>query len=140
MRRPSANDLLALLAFGTPMLLAVNLPPSPTLFNQCVAIGLQGAWITQQCRARSGSVERGAHALLAALAAYALGVLAALAWGLPITIATGLLGVIACAVLAVVSCANRPEASAVPALRSMAFALMVAGMINALIGAVQVFA
>jgi O-antigen ligase len=34
----------AVLPIAAPMLLAVNLPPSPTLLNQCVAIALWGAW------------------------------------------------------------------------------------------------
>jgi hypothetical protein len=142
MQRPSTNDLLALVAFGTPMLLALNFPPSPTLLNQCVAIGFQGAWIALQGQIETRTViGRGAVALITALVACALAVVGALVAGLPVTIALGLLGVLASSALAVVgSAATRSSAQIVAGLGSIAFALTVAGLISAAIGCVQVFA
>jgi O-antigen ligase len=142
MRWRCASNLLAFAAFGGPMLLALNAPPSPTLLSQCIAIALQGAWVALQGRTGTlPGVGRGAGVLVAAVAAYGLALVPAMAAGLPATIALGLLGVLLAAMhVSFAASADAPAAHSVASLRCLGFALAAAGLLSALIACVQVFA
>jgi hypothetical protein len=127
-------------AFGTPMLLALNWPPSPTLWNQCAAIGLQGAWIALQFRScASFRSSRHSRESTAVLALCALALAAAISAGLPASIGWGMLGVVAAASFAIVSGSALPRTEGVRVLRALAVALTAAGLLNALISCAQVF-
>ena len=125
-----------------PGLIAYNLPPSPTLFNQAAALGLWGLAMAALAPACTGSL-RGTASRSAALVAALLLVAAAallssavgvLPWAMSLS-AAGLL--VATAGLALGAVALRPT----PALMSAFFAAwVVAGVCSSVIGMVQVFA
>ena len=125
-----------------PGLIAYNLPPSPTLFNQAAAIGLWGlvmAALAPQCAASLRTAADRSGALLAALGLVAAAALlscalGALPWaiGLP---AAGLL--LITMALALCGAALAPG----PALLTAFFgAWVAAGLCSSLVAVVQVFA
>ena len=132
----------AVAAASGPVLLAVNLPPSPTLLNQALAVAMWG-WFAAQAGALAPArgALRDAAALLAALAAVAAGVL--WSWGpgfLPAGLAMSALGMLAFAgLLAVCGAAQRRAADAVHVFALFGTGWVVAGLLCTAVAFIQVF-
>ena len=144
--RPTAASLaLALAAVALPTLIAYNLPPSATFFNQAAAFIGWGAWVVLLAGAPgvtlAGPWRGGLRALLAAFALLALAALAAPLWAaLPWTLALSSLGTIAAAaIVAAAGAALARAGRAAQAFEALCAALLAAGVIGALIGILQVF-
>jgi hypothetical protein len=127
--------------------LAVNLPPSATFLNQAAAVS---GWVCSQpfCMGHawpSAPSMRWGVGLRALLAAVAL-LMAACAgsWmmtGLPSSLTLSALGLLAAAALvACVGAAAMSSGQGAVAFRAFCIALVMAGILSAAIGAVQVFA
>ncbi|MBE7419878.1 MAG: O-antigen ligase C-terminal domain-containing protein [Ideonella sp.] len=132
----------ALLAVAAPLLLAVSEPPSPTLLNQCASLALMGLWVGVIGTRCGRAWWRDVAALLVALAAIGVCLLWSQARGLPLPIAAGNAAAIAaCAVLVCAgNAAGRGSGNPAQWFVDFAWALCIAGVLNALIGCIQVFA
>jgi len=137
----------AVLAAAAPSLLAVNVPPSPTFLNQALALLLWGGFVALAALLAPAPRPLRAAALDAALPLAALGGLAAAvlwSWGpgaLPAGLALSGLGLLlACVVLLLGGAAAQgsPRASELFALFCAGW--VAAGVLDAAIGALQVFA
>lgn len=142
MSRSSDSALIAwvALAAGTvPPLLAVNLPPAPTMLNQCAALALWGWWVAALAPAR---LPREAWPLTAAIALVALAALWSMTGGsLPASLGLSAIGALAAALLlawAGADAARRDDGAAVFA--AFADGLLAAGLLSALVALAQVFA
>ena len=129
------------LAFAAPLLMALNMPPSPTLLNELASLGFAGAWLTLLARDLRGMAATAIPVLQWAVGALLLGLLWSLAKALPLSIALGIGAPLAAAGLlaqAGARVAQHPDKTT----RYVEFcwALCVAGLLSAAIGAVQVFA
>jgi O-antigen ligase len=145
-RQPIRPDSVALACFAIafPTLIAFNVPPSATFFNQAAALVGWGAWLTwlmasierQRWRAGSGIV-----ALLAAFGLLLLASLAAPLWAsLPWPLALSSAGMIIAAALATWSAATLQHAgSGWVTFRTFCLALLIAAIASAVIGLIQVF-
>jgi len=129
----------AALAAAAPALLAYNLSPSPTFLNQALALGLWGVFVALAPASRAG---RGAWMVQAAL-----GVMAAAAlwsWGpggLPASLALSAGGLMAAAAVMVAAGAGaRCAASAEDVFALFCMGWLLAGVLNAGVAVVQVFA
>jgi O-antigen ligase len=124
-------------AVTLPTLLAFNLPPSPTLFNQLASLALWG-WLVVTLALRASPTMPGSPwTLSAALAVAAAGVL--WSWGpgaLPTGLALSALSLLAASVLLAFSGTRGGTAAA----QSFFIAWLVAGLFGTAIGIVQVFA
>ncbi len=139
----------ACLAVVFPTLLAFNLPPSPTFFNQAAAFVGWGVWglllsSTATAAVRPppiGPAEPGHAALLAALAVMAVAAAVSPLWAaLPWTLALSSLGTLAATMLVVMLGASLTRRGrGVAAFHAFCGALLVAGVLGAAIGGVQVF-
>jgi O-antigen ligase len=128
-------------AVALPALLAYNLPPSSTMLNQCLAVGLWGAWMAVAPRdgtpppMRPGLPGAMLLALAAALAASGL-------WaGLPATILGPLMALVLFSIALAsfgASQARRPDGSAVFA--CFAIGLAVTAVVSSGVAIVQAFA
>src|SRR5512138_2240216 len=130
------------LAVALPLLWAFNLPPSPTLLNECVALGLWGAAIVCLSWRRLHAHRPWAGEwrwLGAALMLTALGVIASIARGLPLGIAIGLLASLLAAMAVAGVGAAALGASDGADVHPIWIALAAAGALSAAIGCVQVF-
>ena len=141
--RPDAASPWPLLAAGlltaAPPLLAYNTAPSPTLINQCLAMGLWGGFVLM---AAPGGVSLRAWPLQAALLALLAGVL--WSWGpgmLPSAIAASSLAMLGAAmVLAWTGTQAAQRADGVGVFVAFAWGLLAAGLLSAGVAVVQVFA
>jgi len=140
--------LLACVAAATgPSLLAYNVSPSPTLLNQALALALWGGFVAVAASAPAGGrcLRDAARALALPLAALGL-VLAGVLWSwgpgaLPSGLALSAVGLLLAAVLLLFSgAAARASEAAVPLFACFCAGWVVAGVLNAGIGIVQVFA
>lgn len=129
----------AMLAVAAPPLLAYNQAPSATALNQCLAVFGWGVFMVALRPA--GAAVHG-RALLAALALMLLGVAASWGFGtLPLSLGLSALGLLASAmVVAWGGVAAASSAGAERAFTAFAAALAIAGVLSALVAAVQVFA
>jgi O-antigen ligase len=131
--------LAASLAAAAPTLLAYNVSPSPTFYNQALALALWGVWVLVSAPTAPG---RGLLPVWLALGLMAAATVAS--WGpggLPASLALSSLGLLAAAGLLLAAGAGarrRPEADSLFAAFCWAYAI--AGLLNALVAAVQVFA
>ena len=136
----AAGPLLAalLLAASVPTLLAFHQPPSATLLNQCLAVALWGGVVVVL---PPGRMRRSGGPLLAALGVLAAGVaVSSGGGGLPLSLALLALGMLAGTALMVISgadAAGGPQAA--PAFAALAAGLLLAGLLGALVAAIQVF-
>ncbi len=146
MPHPSSGTGLApllscLLAATLPTLVAMHQPPSATLLNQCLAVGLWGCLVAVLAPRLTDGL-RAAGALLAALAL--VGLAAAASWGwatLPRSLAWQALGLIAGAALMVTAGAAVARAGrGVALLTALAWGLLAGGLLNLGVALVQVFA
>ena len=132
-------------AVALPTLIAYNLPPSATFLNQAAALVGWGIWLLVLASAIPPGALRGARApapLWAALGLLLLAGLASPLWtGLPWSLALSSAGALFAAGLAAV-CATALQRSGLgpAAFRAFCIALLVAGVLGAAIGLVQVFA
>lgn len=126
------------LACAAPALLAHNLPPSPTLLNQCLALALWGAVVL----VLPPTLASGTRVLLTALGLLIASALASCLWGtLPAAISLSAAAVLAASMVvshAGGASARRYDASYIFA--AFAIGLAVAGVASALVACVQVFA
>lgn len=138
--RLSPRILLAVAAAAGPSLLAYNVPPSPTVLNQALALALWGGFVVA-CRPQSMGGGRGVQALYLAL--LLLLAAAALSWGpgsLPTGLALSAIGLIVAAGVMAASGAAAPAQPDAPALfGDYCVGFAVAGALNVVIAMVQVF-
>jgi len=136
---------MAVLAVAVPTLIAFNVAPSATFFNQAAALVGWGGFLIVLATClpvdlwpRSG----GALALLAALTLTALSALFASVFSaVPSTLSLSAAGTILPAMLVVAIAASAQRAGvAEPAFRAFCIGLVVAGIASTLIGLVQMFA
>ncbi|MCG3190599.1 MAG: hypothetical protein LKCHEGNO_03349 [Burkholderiaceae bacterium] len=136
-----ARAIVTSLAVAAPMLLAFNAPPSPTVLNGLLSIGLWGIVLTtlrRQPRAPSGA----AVTLLAAAVCVVLAaLLSAVIGALPASIAAGSVASIGAASLVMLAAATASDRSDRKALSDgFWWGLVVAGVLSAAIAMIQVFA
>ncbi|MDH5537804.1 MAG: Wzy polymerase domain-containing protein [Rhizobacter sp.] len=132
-------------AIAVPTLIAYNLPPSVTFFNQAASVFGWGVWLAALVLAlpRSAlSMTDGLGALLWALCLVLLADLATPLWtGQPWALSLSAAGLIVAAGLVTVVASSLARAGiALPAFRAMCLALVLAGVASSLIGIVQVAA
>lgn len=144
--RPLATlPLLACIALVLPALLAYNLPPSATFFNQAAAFIGWGAWLIALASLwplRAGVLTRPAvAALLGALGLLAAAALAAPLWsGAPSTLSMSALGMLAAAALvALVAAAVQDAGRGEDAFAAFGLGLVVAGALSAVIAVLQIY-
>ena len=133
---PGASTLALLFAVAAPPLLAFNLSPSATLLNQLLAFFGWGL-VLMGAGAPWGDALQRARWALCALAGLGVGVLWSMARELPGTLGASALATLAVSALVLASAAGRPDDRAA---HDVASALLVAGVLSALIGLLQVFA
>ena len=141
----SALAIGAVSAVAVPTLIAFNVAPSATFFNQAAALVGWGGFLIVLATCLPGSAwprSRAALALLAAMTLTALSALAASVFGaVPSTLSLSAVGAILAAVLVIAIAASTQRAGlAGVAFRAFCIALVVAGIASALVGLVQVFA
>ena len=131
--------LVAAAAAAAPSLLAYNLSPSPTFLNQALALALWGWFIALSAAPASG---RGPVPACAALGLVAAAVLGSWVLGaLPSTFALSALGMLAAAALLLAAGSGaRRSAEPLDLFTAFCVAWLAAGLLNAAVGAVQVFA
>jgi len=137
--------ILASMAVAFPTLVAFNLAPSATFFNQAAAfVGwggfllVLGTGLAQSARPRSsGSLALIASLTILVLAALAASLFAGAPWSLSLSSAGTILAAVL--VLAVGACVARAGLG-IPAFRAFCIALVVAGVASSAIGLVQVLA
>lgn len=137
-------DVVIVLAVVVPTLLAFNLPPSSTFFNQAAALVGWGAFVvslTTITRWPAASLRRDLWVLLAPLAILAAAAAASIELnGLPSSLGLSAVGAILAAALAVVAgAAVRQSGSAHDVFRGFCIALVIAGLLGAVIGSIQIF-
>jgi O-antigen ligase len=134
---------------SAPALLAFNLPPSATFFNQAAALVGWGGFLLVvadalpgRARDRSRVGDSGLLAVLAALALLLAASLASPLWaGLPWSLALSGAGLIAAAALAAwVGASAQSAGFGASAFRALCIGMLVAGVASSAIGVVQVFA
>ena len=130
------------LAVAVPVLLAYNLPPSATFFNQAAALLGWGAWLGWSAGALRDTPwprTAGLAGLQGALGVMLLSATAAPLWaGLPWGLALSAIGLIGAAMLAAQAGATlRFAGLSVPGFRALAIGLLVAGILSGIVGIVQ---
>ena len=142
---PLAWTLAACLAVAWPPLIAYNVPPSATFFNQAAAFAGWGAFLlclASRLSPRTWPRSAGLRSLLASLAVL-MGAAAAAPWwtGLPPSLALSSVGVIAAAAFVSIIAAGVCEAGlSRPAFDAFCIGLVVAGLASAAVGLLQVYA
>ena len=129
------------LAIASPMLLAFSAPPSPTVLNGLLALGLWGAVLTTMPAGVRVATADVAAPLAAAACVGAAALLAAVLGALPLAIAAAAIAVLAAASI-VMCCAGVPldPAGRSASISGFWWGLAIAGVLSALIAVVQVFA
>ena len=138
-KRPAL--LVGLTAAAAPSLLAYNVAPSPTFLNQALALGLWGVFVAL-CRPWGLPIHLGkASPLWMALALLvAPGLLLSMNQGLPLSLALSTFGLLAAtAVVLAGSVAVGREPDAVDTFAVFCWAWLLAGALNTVVAAVQVF-
>jgi O-antigen ligase len=146
-RRPIRLESAGL-AFGAialPTLIAFNVPPSATFFNQAAALVGWGAWLAWLTTSIAPQRTGPGPGLLALHAAFGLLLLAALSapfWAaLPIPLALSSAGLIVAAALAAWAAAESVRSHlGLPTFETLCVALLIAALLSAAIGLIQVFA
>ena len=147
MTHPRLLQAAALAAAAGPSLLAYNVSPSPTFLNQALALALWGGFVAAASVPGPGyrSVRLALRDAVFPVSALAL-VLLAVFWSwlpgdLPSALALSAVGMLlATLLLLLCGAAVRSGARAVPIFALFCMGWVVAGALNAAIGAVQVFA
>ena len=137
---------VAILAAAAPSLLAFNLPPSPTFLNQAVALALWGWFATTFARMPQAATlpQLLADTWRPLLALGLVAVAAMGSWGfgaLPLSLALSGAGALAAAaVLLIGGAAARRHPQAASLMAAFCAAWVVAGLLNAVVAGIQVFA
>ncbi len=136
---------MACLAVAVPALIAFNVAPSATFFNQVAAYVGWGSFllVIGTCLPqRAWPRARGSVGLMAALALLIAAALAGPLWAhVPVSLSLSSAGTIASALLVVATAACAARAGlAEQAFRAFCIALVLAGVVSSAIGVVQVFA
>ena len=136
---------LACAAIALPTLIAFNVPPSATFFNQAAALIGWGAWLTwltASIRPQRRRSRQGLPTLHVAFALLLLASIAASFWAaLPSPLALSCAGLIVAAALAAASAAALQRAGhGLSSFQAFCVALTVAALLSAAIGVIQVFA
>jgi O-antigen ligase len=144
-RPPVSLGPLLALAIALPALLAWNVPPSATFYNQAAALlvwGLAIAVLARWLPPRDLIYRAGLNLVLGALMLLGLAALVAPTWAaLPWGLALAAAGVIAATGLAAAAGAAASQArNTVTVFGALALGLIVAGVGNAIVSYVQVFA
>ena len=148
-RQVSIHDtpaaLLACLALAVPMLMAFNMPPSATYFNQALAMLGWGGWMVLLAKAgpdRGSPLPREASAAFPALALLTVAALVAPMWtGLPWALALSNAALLAAAGLtATLGAGACRVGKGVSVFTAVCIALVLAGLVSSVIGIIQVFA
>jgi O-antigen ligase len=144
LKRTTASVGIAFFAIAFPTLIAFNVPPSATFFNQVAALVGWGAWLTWLVASIGRQRWRTAIGLFALQAAFGLLLLASLAAplraSLPWPLALSSAGMIAAAALATWSAAMVQRAGfGWVTFRTLCLVLMFAALASAVIGLMQVF-
>lgn len=127
-------------AVAAPVLLAFSAPPSPTVLNGLLALGLWGS-VLSLSRQFAPESARAVTALIAAGVCVAVGaLLAALLGALPSGIAAGAIGVLLGSSLVSYAAATDGAMRAGASIRGLWWGLVVAGVLSAVIAGMQVFA
>ena len=132
-------------AVAIPALVAYNLPPSATFFNQALSLLGWGTWLVLLATAlpqRLAAWPGGLRALMAALVLLLAAALAAPLWtGQPWALSLSAAGLIAAAAVTALAGAALQQAGLGPlAFRAFCIGLLVAGVASSAIGLVQVYA
>ena len=137
MHSPSKPLIFALMAGALPTLLAYNISPSPTFLNQALAFALWAGFVMVT---HANAPGRGAWPTASAIVL--LGLAAALSWAfgqLGSTLALSAIATLAAALVMLwAGSAASPRANAV--FTAFAWAWLTAGLLNAAIALIQVFA
>jgi hypothetical protein len=138
---PSALPISISLVFAgsAPALLAFNLPPSSTMLNQCLAMGLWGSVVAAGAQAM---VAKGGRALHGAVAALLVGLAAAVTLGsLPGTLALATAGVVVAAALVAMqaSASAGTSSGSSEVFVSFAIGLVVAAALSTVVALIQAF-
>lgn len=138
---PQAHSLLPmLLAVAIPPLLAYNLTPSATLFNQLASLagwGLLLALMAAQGQHLAARVPAAGWALLLLLGA----IMASPVWtGLPLSLALSGVGLVGAALLVLLAAAGTAIEDRERAFEALASGLLLAGLASVAVSLVQVFA
>ena len=125
-----------------PALLGLNTPPSPTLLNQCFAVGLWGTGLIALARADGHADTRTNAALCLAYVVLTFGVLATVALGeLPRSLALGPLLLLICAAAVTARAASVGSGrSAIAVMQWFQLGFVIVGIVSAAVGCIQVFA
>ena len=140
-----SGALAACGAIGLPVLLAYNLPPSATFFNQALALLAWGAWLVVLAGAilgRAASMSSGQRALTAALVSLLLAALASPLWTeQPWALSLSAAGLMTAAIATALAGARLHQAGLGPqAFCAFCIGLLVAGVASSVVGLVQVYA
>ncbi len=137
-RGRTARWIAGLLTAAAP-LLAYNLPPSPTLFNQCLALGTWGGFVLVLAPGRISAIAWPLQCALLALVAGVLG-----SWGLgslPSALTLSSLSLLLAAmVVAWAGTETARRSDAVDAFVAFAWGMLLAGLLSVGVALVQVFA
>ena len=133
--------LFGAVAATAPTLLAFNVAPSPTFLNQALAIAAWG-WFVWGVVPEGRGAWAAARSLWGALGLLMMAAWASSAWGaLPWSLGVSALALLACAATLLAHGAGaRHQTQALAAFEAFCVGFVVAGVINALLAAVQVFA
>ncbi len=147
-RAPSDGNrrwpLLATVAIAFPALIAFNVPPSATFFNQAAAFVGWGVFLllvtAELSRVRLPGAA-GMNAFLGAMGLLVLAVAASLCWAaLPASLAWSSAGtLLATALVFVVAVAAVSEGRGGAAFRALSMGLLIAGLASAVIGVIEVY-
>jgi O-antigen ligase len=139
--------MLAVAAATGPSLLAFNVSPSPTFLNQALALALWGAFVALAALATDGAHATRRSLRDTALPLLALGLVGVSVLGswlpgaLPMGLALSAIGMLLATVLLLLGgAAMRASPQAVPLFALFGMGWVAAGVFNAAIGIVQVFA
>jgi O-antigen ligase len=138
-------SLVAIAAIGLPTLIAYNVPPSATFFNQAASVFGWGAWLVMlrpALQRYADAMPRGLAILLTALGLLLASALAAPSWtSQPLALAATAGALILSACLVVTAAATLGRAGlAWPAFRAFCVGLVFAALASSLISIVQVAA
>jgi O-antigen ligase len=141
--RPPASDralaVIIAVAVASPMLVSFNAPPSPTVLNGLLSLGLWGCVLmTHPPQMATRAVAAPAAAAACTAAAAALG---AVYGALPAAIAIGVMAMLGAAVVVMVcASAPRPPGGRGAAINGFWWGLVIAGLLSAAMAVIQVFA
>ena len=142
---PKLHLVAALLAVALPTLFSFNLPPFATFLNQAASLIGWGLWLLLLATLLPATWGRpfgeGLAALLGALGLLLLTALVSPLWaGLPPTLSLSFVGLIAAALLVVLMAAMlQRHGHGRQAFEAFCWALVIAGVLSALIGIVQIY-